>query len=226
MKFVAGTPKSAATAVAKQLDAELKAGKRVIWLVCGGSNIAAEVDIMTQLQKTSADTLANLLILPMDERYGSPGHADSNYKQMKDAGFEPGAALWVDVLSQDQPLAETINYYGAMTETAFASADYILGVFGLGTDGHTAGVLPHTPATATDAKAVVGYDSPPYTRLTLAPHLLIQTSAAYVLAYGPTKKVPLERLQHNNEPREALPSELFYDIADVYVYNDAITTEE
>lgn len=177
---------------------------------------------MQLVAKQAPDNLASLLILPMDERYGPADHEDSNYRQMREAGFEPHEAMWIDVLSRNEPLQETVTYYSELVRAAFAAADTIVGVFGLGTDGHTAGVLPDSPAVNETVSSVVGYDSPPFIRLTLTPQELVKTSVAYVLAYGETKKEPLERLRANKEPIEKLPAKLHYDIPEVYVYNDQL----
>ena len=177
---------------------------------------------MKQVAAEAPESLGSLLILPMDERYGPAGHADSNYKQMQDAGFDPDTALWMDVLERNLPLPETVDYYGGLVEAAFASARTIVGVFGLGTDGHTAGVLPDSPAVTDVVTTVVGYDSPPFIRLTLAPSELIKTTTAYLLAYGETKKEPLERLKADKEDIQKLPAKLLYDVPETYVYNDQL----
>ncbi len=226
MKFIREGTDVAAAAVAKKLAKSIQERKPAIWLVCGGSNIATEVEIMKQLTKLAPKSLESLLILPMDERYGPAGHADSNYKQMQDAGFKPGEAMWIDVLAQDLPLQETVDYYSSLVQASFAAASAIIGVFGLGTDGHTAGVLPGSPAVYEEVSTVVGYDSPPFVRVTLAPGEIIKTTTAYLLAYGQTKKEPLKRLRANKEDIENLPAKLLYSIPEVYIYSDQLTNEE
>lgn len=197
--------------------------KRVLWLVCGGSSIAAQAQIM---QNLPAENLKNLTILPMDERYGPPGHSDSNYQQLRDAGFDARRAKWKDVLERDLPLTETVSYYSELISDAQSEADYILGVFGLGADGHTAGVLPGTPATSDDEASVVGYVWTDFTRMTLTPRELVKTDEAYVLAYGANKKDALQRLQKNDESIQNLPAILLYHVPKVEVYNDQIETKE
>jgi 6-phosphogluconolactonase/glucosamine-6-phosphate isomerase/deaminase len=222
MRFVLGTPTKAVPAVVKTLSAELQSGKQVVWLVCGGSNIPAEAKIMGQLVKRIPTKLKQLTVLPMDERYGSPGHKDSNFKQLQKAGFHPGSANWYDVLAKNLPLEQTVEYYTHLVEDAFATADTIVGLFGLGPDAHTAGVLPGSPAAHDEPVTVVGYDSPPFVRMTLTPHELIKTNIAFVLAYGAGKKQALERLQQNQERLAELPASLLYEIPEVTVYNDRI----
>ena len=226
MRFVEGTAEEAGKVIAERLIGELEAGRRVLWLVCGGSNIATEVSIMQLVKERAEKLLDQLCIIPMDERYGSPGHADSNYKQLQDAGFEPGKAAWIDVLAKDMPLEETVENYSNLVATTFASAHSIIGVFGIGSDGHTAGVLPHSSAATDSVSSVVGYESPPFLRLTLTPKELIRIHAAYALAFGESKKAALLRLQKDAELLQDLPSSLLYKIPEAYVYNDFITSEE
>jgi len=220
MEYIRGTTDEAVQAVAARLIEELGADKRVLWLVCGGSNIAAEAAAMRQVATQAETYLRNLTILPTDERYGAPGHADSNYRQLRDAGFEPGPATWTDVLARDLSLDETVAYYADLAAAAFASADVIIAQFGIGPDGHIAGILPDSPAALADEATVAGYEWRDFTRLTLTYAALCHVHIAYALAYGDTKREALERLQRHTEPFAQLPSELLYDIAEAQVYTD------
>lgn len=221
MKFVREGREVAAIAVSERIVAELAAGRLVLWLVCGGSNIETEVEIMKQVRQAGQNVDA-LTILPMDERYGKPGHPDSNHQQLLDKHFDPDIAAWYDVLAKNLPLADTVDYYAHLAENAFASVNTVVGVFGMGDDGHTAGVKPHSPALQDAAATVVGYDSPPFIRLTLTPRELVKADYAFVLAYGDEKAGALKRLQANDEPLEKLPAKLLYDVPEVYVFNDQV----
>jgi len=53
----------------------------VLWLVPGGSNIPIAVEAMDMIRKEmSGLSLKYLTITLSDERYGSVGHKDSNWK--------------------------------------------------------------------------------------------------------------------------------------------------
>lgn len=221
MRFITAPPNTAVQHTAKRIADELLDGKRVLWLVSGGSNVALEVEIMARLREAAAAQLANLTILPMDERYGEPGHADSNTEALRQAGFLPGAADWIDVLAHDVSFTETIAYYDDMVSEAMALAHVVIGQFGLGADGHVAGILPGSPATEEDYATVVGYEWQDYVRLTLTPRALAEVNVGYVMAYGESKAAALKRLQADTEELAALPAHLLHDIPDVYVYIDA-----
>jgi 6-phosphogluconolactonase/glucosamine-6-phosphate isomerase/deaminase len=210
----------AVQAIAATLCSALEAGQRTLWLVSGGSNIAAEVAVMQRLQVHAAAALSGLTILPMDERYGQPGHDDSNTEQLRRAGFEPGPAAWVDVLARNLPLTETVAYYDELVSSALAEASAVISQFGLGSDGHVAGILPGSPACTDDPATVAGYEWRDYTRLTLTAEALKRTTTGYVLAYGEQKRTALERLQTNGESFADLPAKVLYDLPEVYVYTD------
>jgi len=222
MQFLRESTGVAERAIASQICDALFADKRVLWLVSGGSNVASEVVIMEQVRMHCGDKLEGLAVLPMDERYGSPGHDASNVQALRAAGFDAGAATLIDVLMHNMPFEQTLAFYSEVAGTALENAGAIIGQFGLGSDAHVAGVLPGTLATEESQSVTAGYEWSDYTRLTLTPYALRQVQVAYVLAYGSSKKMALERLQKNTEVLRDLPAKLLYDIADVYVYNDQL----
>jgi 6-phosphogluconolactonase/glucosamine-6-phosphate isomerase/deaminase len=225
MQFLREDQSSAEQAIAQRICEGLLAGKRVLWLTSGGSNVTAQVAVMQSVRTHCGEQLGGLAIMPMDERYGKPGHADSNTQALREAGFDPGAATWIDVLMHDTSFDETVRFYNDVAATALGKAEIIVGQFGMGTDAHVAGVLPGSPATEPADTMVVGYEWQDYTRLTLTPTALKQCGTAYVLAYGDGKKLALERLQKHEEPLARVPAILLYDIPEVCVYNDVISNK-
>ncbi|QQS19591.1 6-phosphogluconolactonase [Candidatus Saccharibacteria bacterium] len=210
--------------IATVLAGELKSGKRLLWLVSGGSCVAVQVDVMKRLREAAPDKLSLLTILPVDERFGRHGHENSNSAQMQKAGFKPEKAKWLDVLNKNQPMAETVSYYAQLAEDAMAEADVVVATLGMGADAHTAGLLPESPALTDTVSTVVGYSWSDFARMTLGVPMLLKINHAWVLAYGETKKESLKRLQRNAESVEHLPAKILYDLASVTVYNDYIQT--
>ena len=88
----------------------------------------------------------------------------------------------------------------------------------MGDDGHVAGVLPDSPACQAD-EYVVGYDSPPYQRITLSLSALRQMNEAALVTYGQTKWHQLARLNTQQE-LSIQPVQIIKDIADVTIYTD------
>ena len=213
----------AITDICAELLHLLQSDKKVLWLVSGGSCIPIQVEIMECLRATAAEKLHSLIIMPVDERYGPTGHADSNTAQMELAGFDPYDAQWYDVLG-GLPLQETVVAYRQLSEDLFATVDAVAATLGMGPDGHTAGILPGSPAVTDMSASVVGYTWTDYIRLTLGMPLLLGIHKTYLLSYGNSKAAALKRFRSNKEPFEKLPVKLLYDLPDVTVYNDYITT--
>ena len=225
MQFTKSTLDIAVEDITRALQKALSNGSPVLWLVSGGSAVPTQVAVMRQLSQNTPEVLANLTVIPVDERYGDPGHAASNSEQMRQAGFTPGAATWVDVLSEASTMSETLERYEALVEDSFAQAKTVIATFGLGADGHTAGVLPDSPAVLDSTATVIGYDWSDYTRLTLGLAQLQHIDQAFVLAYGEAKCPALQRLHDNQESLSSLPASVLYDISTVTVYNDCIMSE-
>src|SRR5882757_5253844 len=205
-------------ALAKRLATELKKHKHVLWLVCGGSNIAASVKVMEQLDDQASERLA---IFMTDERYGAIDHEHSNARQLRDAGFNPKQAIFVPMLAPGFSQEETQERYAQAVRRAFEHADVTIAQFGIGPDGHIAGILPPTPAT-TETEWVTANEAPPYTRVTLTFPALRNITAAYVMAYGEDKRTALHKLQHEYLPLAEQPSQILKELPEAYVYNDQV----
>ncbi|MBP9761591.1 6-phosphogluconolactonase [Candidatus Saccharibacteria bacterium] len=224
MKFTTQPPGAAIRTISETIVASLQLNKPVLWLTSGGSAINAQIAVLDQVRSATPDSMQFLTIIPVDERYGPLSHKDSNTEQMRQAGFDPGSASWIDVLANNQPMAETVSDYARLAQNAFAEADVVIATLGIGPDGHTAGLLPGSPALTDTVSTAIGYGWDDYERLTLGVPLLTKIDHAFVLAYGVHKQAALERLAQNSEPTESLPAKILYDIADVTVYNDYINT--
>lgn len=219
MQFIHGKgTEPGATALSERLKTELSSGKHVLWLVCGGSNIAAEAEIMRNIPD---DLSAQLTVTLTDERYGDVGHKDSNWQQLLEAGFDIKAGRGVPVLT-GKSLEQTVADYAQSVEELLAGSDTVIATFGIGADGHIAGVLPNSPAATETTALAAGYDSPPYTRLTMTFPALKRIDAAYAIALGDSKQAALQRLQNEDIELAEQPSQILKRLPEAYLYSDQI----
>jgi 6-phosphogluconolactonase/glucosamine-6-phosphate isomerase/deaminase len=203
----------------ERLTKELEGGKHVMWLVPGGSNIPLSVTVMNGLPE---EHTKHLTIYLTDERYGEIDHPDSNSRQLREAGFDPKNARMVNVLARDLNLEETCEQYGMSIAAAFEAADVVIAQMGMGADGHICGILPGSPAVDSD-KLIVGYVTENFTRITLTPKALKKfVAAAYVYAFGESKKEALGNLLLKNLPLSEQPAQVLKKLPEAYVYNDQI----
>lgn len=208
----------AAGKLSERLNSELARGKKVLWLVCGGSNIPLEVEIMRHIP---VNLQSQLTLALTDERYGEFDHPDSNWRQLHEAGFEAGDAQIIPTLAPNLSLEETVENYEHNIVQALAEADFVIAQFGIGADGHIAGTLPRSPAITNNTLVIV-YDAGQFTRITLTPSALRKIDVAFAFVYGESKLLTLQNLQTKALPLGEQPAQILKELPEVYVYNDQI----
>ena len=197
---------------ANTISTHLLAGKRVTWLLSGGSAIELEVRIAQALQ---THDVSRLFISLVDERYGPVGHSNENYTQLMNAHFP----LFITrVLTGDSP-EKTAKNFGDKIATAIKNADYSLGIFGIGADGHTAGIKASSPATAS-TKPALYYEWDDHQRITLTPPTIQQLDEAIIYAFGSEKLATLRELVKKNTSIDKQPAQLLKHIAASTLYTD------
>jgi 6-phosphogluconolactonase/glucosamine-6-phosphate isomerase/deaminase len=203
-----------ANALAQKIIRQLYTGKKVLWLVPGGSAIA----IAAQAAKAiAAIPHRELTVTLTDERYGPVNHADSNWRQLTEAGFSlPDARLLPVLTGQDR--AATTAAFSDTLKRELQTANWAIGLFGMGADGHTAGILPHSPAVAAVRYAEV-YDAPNFERITMTPKAIPLLDEAVVYAVGLDKWPALKDLQ-NDRPIADQPAQILKQIPTLTVYTD------
>jgi 6-phosphogluconolactonase/glucosamine-6-phosphate isomerase/deaminase len=218
MKFVKASLDTAKADLLKRLTDELSAGHSVLWLTSGGFNIQVSVDIMKQIP---VELTSRLSVMPADERYGEPGHADSNWAQLMTAGFDAKQATLLPILQAGQSFEAAAQDYTARAEQALAANDVAIVQLGMGEDGHILGVLPNTEAVQATG-LVFAYDHPSYKRLTLTLGALNRATAIYAFAFGAGKLPALQNLQNKSLSLDDQPAQILWSLSEVYIYNDQV----
>jgi hypothetical protein len=180
------------------LRQKLDYGEKVLWLVPGGSAIKVAATVSQQLRDID---LTNLTVTLTEADFHLPG------------------ATMVPVL-HGHTLQETTQEFARHLQEYCQGASYCLGFFGMGPDGHTAGILPGSPAVAATEWAA-SYQAPGFTRITMTPPAIAALSEAVVYAMGESKQEPLELLQQDvsldQEPAQALKK-----VGQLTIFNDQI----
>ena len=182
-------PQVPACALAKRINQQMVADQPVLWLLSGGSAIGTAVAASRLIKPNPL-----LSVSLADERYGQPGHSDSNFRQLQAAGFE-------------LPIVPILNGGTVEREASIFARflfdhqnDYRIGLFGMGTDGHTAGILPDSAATADRDDLVFFYPGAKFERITVTPRFLAGLDSAHLWVQGLDKAPQLARLQTEDEP--------------------------
>ena len=204
LEFIpAQSPQPVAKYLASHITDQLEQSRSVLWLLSGGSCISVAVETAELLK---SHDLTNLTVSLVDERYGPDNHADSNWQQLLDAGLDlPGATLHPVLTGQSQQA--TAEAFEAFLLHQFANTDYHLGLMGIGPDGHTSGILPHSPAVQAPG-LVFAYDGGAFQRITTTAEALTHLSEAVVYVVGRQKWFLLDQLETDltiaEQPAQAL----------------------
>ncbi len=203
--------------VAEFLAERLKDGLQkgsVLWLVPGGSAIAVAAAASQQL---SGQDLSGLSVTLTDERYGPLDHLDSNWRQLREAGFRlPGANLVPVLAGEDRDF--TTQQFAENLDRLLNSADYTLGFFGVGPDGHTAGILPGSPAVSSDEWAA-SYDAGNFERITITPKAIKRLNEVVVYGVGEPKWPIFDQLE-TEQPLDKQPAQALKTVAKLTIFND------
>lgn len=205
----------AAKNLAKLLKKHLLADKRVLWLLSGGSSIPIAVKASQELKGVD---LSKLYASLTDERYGKIGHIEENWKQLLDEGLElPGATLYRPLIGRD--ILKTNAAFRSWLKEQLTSADYRIGIFGLGADGHTCGIKPGSTAVSSAdlATSFLGND---YERITITFPTIKQIDEAIIQASGSVKRGIISDLFNKDLPLKEQPAQILKIIPKSTIYTD------
>lgn len=164
----------------------------------------------------------------VDERFGKPGHKDSNKYMIEQTGLfadfkrkqVPTATI---LISEEFKLEETSALYNVKVKKYIDELPKVVAIMGVGSDGHTAGILPNKERFSNPvfekefAGKLVGHFEDPYgehkERVTLTPFGLAHVDTFIILAFGQGKKQVLTRLINGHESIEELPAMIFQQLA-------------
>lgn len=186
-------PKEAANFITLSVLNRLKIGKRVLLFLTGGSSIAVGLEVAEILRKNGDENLIqNLTVTLTDERYGPIDHFNSNYFQLTEKGFNLSQAKIITILI-DEDRNITTEKFNAKLKEEFKTADFKIGLFGVGVDGHTAGILPESKAVDSQ-ELIYSYDTSTFSRITITPKAIEKLDEAIIWAQGEDKWKIIEDL--------------------------------
>lgn len=216
MKYIyTDTPiEKAATQTANKLIEHLNKGERVLLLLSGGSGAAIAI---AMAKKLSGVKLTNLFVTMSDERYGKIGHPDENWQQLLDGGFDlPGATMYRPLVGQN--IQKTTELFNEWLYEQFKMADYKFGIFGMGSDGHTAGIKPSSNAViSTDLAAHLSAD---FERITITFPAIKKINEAVVQASGADKRAVISDLIYKDLPLDKQPVQILKKIPQIILYTN------
>jgi 6-phosphogluconolactonase/glucosamine-6-phosphate isomerase/deaminase len=200
-------------------------------LLSGGSAIDAYPVIAQAVESGGIERLAIGLV---DERYGPVGHRDSNAALIDQKSRLPRLCQqrqleFRAVLADGLSLEQTATAYDDWLKQAMARSVRTVAILGIGTDGHTAGIMPMAQPvfdrTFIDTpRMVVGYQidyGQHRQRITVTPQLLYACSNIVLMASGATKRAVLQQALFDSPlPLHHFPASLLRGCQQVEVFTD------
>ncbi len=220
----------------EEITERLNRNVPVLLLASGGSTakIAAETcNTILERSGTRRSLLRWLFTLSLvDERFGAENHPDSNWKRLVESGLITSSMTAIRVLhgQEDSKEAfehETERFNSFLEEAAVRHAAghlYVAGVFGIGSDGHTAGILPESPVSRQDAGKrpyAAGYKAGLFKRITITPAFFPHLDRVAVWAGGEEKRQALVSLMRDLPVWEQ-PAQLLKLAGHVTIHTDLI----
>ncbi len=91
-------------------------------------------------------------------------------------------------------------------------------MFGLGIDGHIAGILPRSDAVNSQ-ELICTYDTPQYDRITITPHVISMLDEAIMCALGDMKWPMIEKFEED-WPIDEVPSQILKSVPLLTIFSD------
>ncbi len=200
--------------IAFVINEQLGLGKRVLLFTTGGSSIPMQILVSQKINNVSD---GKLVVTLTDERYGEDNHRDSNWFKLINGGFVSNGAKMVPILC-NKNIKETTDIFIQNLEKELNESDYKIGMFGIGADAHTSGILPQSVAVNSDELACY-YDAPPFLRVTITPKTILKLDVAFVYAMGDSKWPVVESMKEDLSVIEK-PAQILKQVPLLKIYTD------
>lgn len=202
---------AAALRVAALSEAAIQRHGRFTWALAGGSTPRSLYALLAQPPFISSVNWSRVEFFWGDERCVAPDHPDSNYRMARETlldSIRPDPARVHRMLGEEPPSAAALAYeaelhdhFGLRMGSPPPSFDLIL--LGMGVDGHTASLFPHSLALR-ETQRWVTFD-PLAKRLTLTRPVLNAGAQVLFLVSGTNKAARLKQVLEG--PDEGLPAQ-------------------
>lgn len=197
------------------ISTKLNEGETVLWLVPGGSAMKVAVSVLAKLEE---EDTSNLCITLTDERYGRPDHPDENWVQLSMLGFDVRTINAYRIL-RGEDIETTAIDFSEKLERLFSTFSYKIGLFGMGTDGHTAGIKPGSVATTSEALADQ-FEGDDFSRVTLTANAISYLNEVVLYVHGAEKFEQMKILLNSDTDIVAQPAQALKQAGKLTIFSD------
>lgn len=204
----------AAEEFVKQAGAAIAARNRFSVALSGGSTPKVLFEMLASERFRDLVDWSKVYFFWGDERSVPPDHKDSNFRMANDAMLKPLNIPEANIfrIQAEKGAAEAAALYRQVLAEFFAPDEFPrfdLLYLGMGDDGHTASLFPHTEALQEQSLAVVENYVPKFqtTRITLTIPAINHARHIVFLASGASKAEMLVQVLEGDHQPETLPSQ-------------------
>ncbi len=205
----AAVAKEAADRIVIAAEKAIELGGSFSIALSGGSTPKALFTLLAQEPYASAIQWTKVLIFFGDERTVPPDHADSNYRMAKETLLSkvpiPGDNVY-RMRGEIDP-QEAAKEYGEMLKERFGDGGIDLVLLGMGDDGHTASLFPHSAGLKeTKHRVIANYVEKMKTwRVSMSYPFLNRSHEVLILVTGANKAKRIAEVLEGPENIENLP---------------------
>jgi 6-phosphogluconolactonase len=166
------------------------------------------------------EDIENIEFFLVDERYVPLDDANSNYKNIREHLPEEALLHPIDTLLQ--PAQAARDYEQELTNLSDHPLDLV--ILGLGTDGHTASLFPHSAALNDTGHIVINTinpaapNPPVRERITMTFEYILQARKILLLVSGNEKKAALEELLSGSKTAAEFPAKRLLEHPDLTIF--------
>ena len=229
-----GTAAEGALALAQDMSRYVREqGTVPVLLLLSGGSALSVVSLLS-----SWDDMSTLTIAVLDERF-DPTNRESNFANMAKTGwFAVATASGAAHINTATLADDTMDTLAARFEQGLAAwrtehpSGVIVGLFGMGDDGHTAGIfpMPEDPQAFADCfqgdHLVIGYRAPDNVtiplRITVTLTCMRSCACGFAYVCGRTKRAKWDELRCGASPPHIFPAGILRELPSVRIATDII----
>jgi len=169
-----------------------------------------------------------------DERYVPPVHPDSNQKMAREAWLDrvdlpasnihPMPTIAADPVVDAQQYEQALQQFFQVSAGVFPALDIIL--LGMGDDGHTASLFPHTDALQVRDRMITVGNKDAQPRLTFTVPLINQARCVLFVVAGANKRPALAQIFAPTGDDQSYPSRLIQPQGELWWLLDEAAGQE
>ena len=199
----------------------------VLLFLSGGSAIEQEVAMLKSFSQSQKERITLSMV---DERAVPYESVDSNWGSILQLYPEIEDEFDYITINPEKDPGEAAIELSTELNTVIVNFDQVIGIYGVGEDGHTAGMQPMDEDEFTERFLqphvyACYYEGQDFPRVTTTNAVIKKLDHCLVYAVGKGKKSVLEDLQ-DEVPAHEMPSQLLKNAKKLTVYTDQIVTKD